>query len=220
MAINGCLPKDVSLECGLIEMYQGPLFGVEEDAISRAVESRRASFRAGRNCARAALVNLGCSKKVAIPMAKDRQPVWPSGYSGSISHTSNVCAAIVARIENYLSMGLDIESDTLASPDISSIVCRTEEYALGTENYGDNLPGVDLVKLRFVIKEAVFKTYFPVTGYFLDFQDVVVSIDLTGGRFSAKLVNREAPDIVGRRSLTGRFSIAEDHMFALALVAA
>ena len=199
-------------------MYQGPLFGVEEDTISSAVESRRASFRAGRNCARAALANLGC-QKVIIPMAEDRQPIWPSGYIGSITHTSKVCAAIVARIQNYLSMGLDVESCAPASPDITSLVCRAEEYPLLTVNHTSNRPGIDLVKLLFVIKEAVFKAYFPMTGYFIDFQDVVVSLDFPGGRFSATLVNGDAPDIVGGRRLTGRFSLAEGHVFAFVLIA-
>ncbi|MEO9111197.1 MAG: hypothetical protein ABI387_00960, partial [Lacunisphaera sp.] len=81
-----------------------PLAGVE-----RAVEKRQREFAAGRLAAKVALEKLDAVAgevalapgatitATAIPIGADRSPTWPPGIAGSITHTAEVAACVVAR---------------------------------------------------------------------------------------------------------------------------
>ena len=57
------------------------LFPEELRAIARATPARQREFALGRCCAREALALLG-GPRVAIPVGRFRDPVWPFGYVG------------------------------------------------------------------------------------------------------------------------------------------
>ena len=80
---------------GLLSLSDAPLFPVEETSVAHAVPKRRTEFRTGRAYARAALAALGCAP-APIPVGESRQPLWPNGFLGSISHSGPWvgCAAV------------------------------------------------------------------------------------------------------------------------------
>ena len=68
---------------------------------------RLADFSTGRYCAMKALEQIGI-QNVIIPIGKDREPIWPEGIVGSISHCESLTGAIVSRKADHISLGLDI----------------------------------------------------------------------------------------------------------------
>ena len=71
------------------------LYPEEAMAIERAVDKRRAEFTRGRACAREALSELGVPPQ-PIPVGTHRQPVWPLGVVGSITHCKGLVVAVAA----------------------------------------------------------------------------------------------------------------------------
>src|SRR5690242_19900117 len=85
-----------------------PLHPLEASYVAGAVEHRQRDFALGRFCARAALVLLGVGDVVIGRDARGR-PLWPSGMVGSITHTKGYAAALAARQDRFLSVGVDAE---------------------------------------------------------------------------------------------------------------
>jgi 4'-phosphopantetheinyl transferase EntD len=139
-----------------------PLHPDEAALVARAVERRRRDFTAGRACAREALAALGFPVD-ALGAHPERDPVWPAGVVGSITHTDGWVAAAVAPAAAYAGLGLDAESATPLDDALVALVCRPGEP---TDPLG--------AKAVFCAKEAVYKAVFPATRTFLEFHDVEV----------------------------------------------
>src|ERR1700712_4633719 len=75
--------------------------------VANAAGKRKIDFSTGRYCARIALANL-IAGKVSIIVGDKRQPIWPPGIVGSISHSSKLVGAVVAPNSLFLGIGLDI----------------------------------------------------------------------------------------------------------------
>lgn len=207
----------VAIQAGLIGGFANvELFPEERPAIATAAPRRLATFRAGRGCARAALRELG-SPEIAIPSAPSGAPVWPAGFVGSIAHTNEIAAAVVAPSSAVRGLGLDVEtSDPLDSVGMLQLVCRPDELiAAHDASTGENL---QRGKLIFAIKEAVYKLYSPLTGAFLEFHDLAVSLDEPAGMFLAHLADPQRPPVANARSITGVFARAGGLIVALASI--
>lgn len=134
---------------------------------------RLIDFSMGRYCAVKALEQLGI-KDVSIPIGEDREPVWPEGIVGSISHCDRLIGAIIAKSSDHISLGLDIEEIGRVTPDLWDFVFTENE-----KTYLSSLSDEDIVVRStaiFSIKEAFYKFQNPVTKTFLDFIDVEVEL--------------------------------------------
>jgi 4'-phosphopantetheinyl transferase EntD len=145
----------------------------ERSFLARAVPTRVLEFTSGRGCARAALARLGCPP-VAIAVGAQREPLWPPGFIGSITHCKGHCAAAVARwapgtAHGIASLGLDAEPALPLPQDVARVVCTDGEREWIEQHRQDGLPWDRLI---FSAKESVFKCSFPITRHFLDFHDV------------------------------------------------
>lgn len=140
-------------------------------------QKRLADFSTGRYCAIKALEQLGIQDAV-IPIGEDREPIWPEGIVGSISHCDSLTGAIVAKSSDHSSLGLDIEEIGRVTPDLWDLVFTENE-----KNYLSELSEEDTLiqsTAIFSIKEAFYKFQNPLTKTFLDFLDVEVTLpDLT-----------------------------------------
>jgi 4'-phosphopantetheinyl transferase EntD len=212
--LKSMLPPDVAFAAGAIADGGVDLFDVERSAVSGAVAKRQREFAAGRVYARAALAALACPPQ-AIPAAADRRPIWPRGFVGSISHCDHLCAAIVGRSAAYLGLGIDIDDDTPLEDGLRDIICRPDERRIVAEN-GLSADGA---KLLFVVKEAVFKAYYPATSAFLDFHEVSVELDERNRSFTATLVAAEKPSLADSRCFQGRVGRVQGHLIAVVAVA-
>ncbi len=72
-------------------------------------------------------------------------------------------------------------------------------------------------KLLFVVKEAVYKAYAPLTQAYLGFHDVRVTVDDAMERFAAEVINGVA---AGPSVIHGRLALYDGLFIALASVAA
>jgi 4'-phosphopantetheinyl transferase EntD len=190
------------------------LFPVEISAMAGAAPRRWATFRAGRACARAALLELGM-RPFAIPVDGKGAPVWPADFAGSISHTDTVAAAVVSRNPTVLGLGLDLEKDEpLDDEGMVRLICRPEELLAGGDPaHSDNL---EHGKLLFVLKESVYKACRAIDDRFLDFQDVRVAVDRRAGAFCTTFAGAEIRDRMGNRAVHGNFTRAEGFLAAIA----
>ncbi|HWG68016.1 MAG TPA: 4'-phosphopantetheinyl transferase superfamily protein [Steroidobacteraceae bacterium] len=148
------------------------LFRAELELLGRAVPKRVGEFAAGRLCARRALQELGI---VDFPLrvGDDRQPVWPQSLVGSITHTTDFCAAVVAERRRVHALGLDSEVVGDVNVEIWPRICVPEELAwIASLPEGEQRAAVTLI---FSAKEAFYKCQYSLVGDRLGFQDARVA---------------------------------------------
>jgi len=200
------LPEGVVTVEGPTGVPLDRLFAEEEAALGRVTETRRNEFTLGRQCGRRALGGLGVAAQPILP-GPSRQPVWPDGVVGSITHCARWCAAAVACSGSIASLGIDIEEHS-ALPDgvLESIAAGEElEWVERAES------GVAWDRLLFSAKESVYKVLFPLTGRWLGFDGARIRIGPEEGSFQAELC--DGPLRVGDRTmsvLSGRFGVSSD----------
>jgi 4'-phosphopantetheinyl transferase EntD len=180
----------------------------ELEAVAAAVLSRRSEFSTGRWLARRALGELSLPS-LPIPAGRARQPVWPDGAVGSISHSGTVCAAIVGRAQDYRGVGLDLELVDGLEADLADIVlapCEPPGYREAR-----------LLRLVFSAKESVYKCLYPLRGVFIDFHDVQIAIDERHETFAAVPLAESA---AGARHGVGRFVLGKHCVATVFTIAA
>ncbi|MCK6550892.1 4'-phosphopantetheinyl transferase superfamily protein [Myxococcota bacterium] len=175
----------------------------EEALVARAVLKRRREVAAGRVLARRLLTELG-APRAPLMAGPDRAPLWPAGFSGSISHTDDVCVAAVAPVQERASIGVDVEHRRALTPQLESIVLTPREHAMIAAGPGTSAI-TELPILCFSAKEAVYKAQYPFTRTILEFHDVELELDVEHGRFSARIVRAEVQGMVPAR-LEGRLA--------------
>jgi 4'-phosphopantetheinyl transferase EntD len=180
--ISTILPSDVSSYEVHGEFESKPIWPEESVFIKGAVEKRVKEFATGRFCARIALSRLGLPPG-PIPVGPNREPQWPVGIAGSITHCKNYCSAAVARIGGIVSIGIDAEIDEPIPLDVLSLISNPSEIAA----INGLSAGTHWDKLLFSAKESVFKALFPLTAQWLDFKDACIVFAPRDGSFLATL---------------------------------
>jgi 4'-phosphopantetheinyl transferase EntD len=152
----------------------------EESAhLGRAVAKRVQEFAAGRLCVRRALREYGIDQ-FPLRVAVDRQPVWPEGFVGSITHTGGLCAAAVAESRTIAAVGIDSEIVGHVTPDIWSTICVAGEADwVNSLHPSERAAAVTLI---FSAKEAFYKCQYPLVAERLDFHDLVIESETWGQR--------------------------------------
>ncbi|MGW8328572.1 4'-phosphopantetheinyl transferase superfamily protein [Streptomyces sp. NPDC055897] len=105
-------------------------------------------FTAGRRAAAAALAAAGATERT-VPRARDGRPLFPQGFTGSISHTDQL--AVAAVVPGAEAVGIDLEPATI-TPRVAAFVLREHERRLLLAPTG-SYTARDL----FAAKEAAFK---------------------------------------------------------------
>ena len=171
-ALRHILPPDVHVGGGPIGLLQRPLPATERAVLVRARGGRISEFTAGRSAARDALADCGVLQAV-LPQSKGGPPVWPAGFTGSISHARGWALAVCGPTAAVGGLGVDLE---LLQPDLElSTVATRAEIAQTTDNLAGRL---------FSAKEAAYKAQYPLTGRMLDFDEVEVTFAPTHRSFS------------------------------------
>ena len=194
-------------------------FHGEEDLVAGAVEGRRREFITTRRCARRALAGLG-HPATAIRSGPRREPLWPAGVIGSLTHCTGYRAAAVARRSDLGSLGIDAEPHGPLPNGVTRQVTLAEERALLSWLAG-SVPAIHWDRVLFSAKESVFKAWYPLTGRWLGFEDAFLSINPTSFVFSAKILV-DGVRIDGGTPLTelmGRFLVRQGLIVTAASVA-
>jgi enterobactin synthetase component D / holo-[acyl-carrier protein] synthase len=167
-----------------IGMLSGSLLNEEITILGQnAAPRRKAEFAAGRTCGRQAMRVLGLPE-MPILRGDDRQPLWPEGIVGSITHCDGYCAAAVGRATEFSAIGIDAENNEPLPANVLGAVAFGDEL-----EWVHSLPpvGVCWDRLLFSIKEAVYKAWYPRERRWLDFDQVSVALDIETTTFEARI---------------------------------
>ncbi|MEV6694612.1 4'-phosphopantetheinyl transferase superfamily protein [Micromonospora sp. NPDC051196] len=217
--IERILPAGVAAVESFGDQAGIPLFAEEEAVVARAVDKRRREFAAVRHCARTALARLGYPPGPILPGTRGA-PQWPAGVVGSMTHCDGYRAAALAHATDVLSVGIDAEPAAPLPPGVLSAVAMPSEREW-IAKLGAERPGIPWDRLLFSAKETVYKTWFPLTGRWLDFAEAEIVVRPEEGAFAARLLV-PGPLVDGRaiNAFTGRFVVADGLVLtAIALVA-
>jgi len=203
---DDALPADMAVESGDPREPSVPLFPEELALVASAVEKRQLEFGRGRQCARAALRRLGFADRPLLS-GDQREPLWPVGVVGSITHTQGLCVAAVGQQRDYAGVGIDVEpSAPLPRAVADRVASEAEMSAL------DSMPPLLAARLIFSAKEAFYKCQFYRTRQFLGFFDVSLELEAEG-EFAVHLLVDAGPLLRGDR-FRGRWRQRNGFLFS------
>ncbi len=216
--IEGILPGCVAVAEAFGDPPGAELFPEEERAIRGTAERRRREFTTTRHCARLALAELGIAP-TAIPVGARREPCWPVGVVGSLTHCEGYRAAALTAEDCLVSVGIDAEPHApMPEGMLARIACPAETIRLA--ELGEEFPDVRWDRLAFSAKESVYKAWYPVARSRLEFEDAVLDFIPSAQTFTADL-HRKGPLVDGREltRLTGRWLVLEGLVLTAVTVA-
>jgi len=206
-ALAGLYPTETRTFFSATPQSMTELWPEEFEFTSGMVDKRRAEFTHGRYCARSAMKMLGV-ESAPIRKGPNREPVWPKGIIGSISHTEQAAAAVVAKSTDLLGLGLDMEESSPLAAELIAMICLPQE---NREQDGAR------AKLLFSIKEAIYKCLYPLVNEYVDFLEMEVSLDEQALTYiaqpHAKRLDRE---LVGR--IRGRYLCHSQYIISSAWI--
>ena len=198
--------------------FQSSLGPREREAARSMVQKRIAEFSSGRHCARLAAAQLALTPKQQtqicdIAIGSSRQPLWPEGVIGSITHDDARAIVVLSVDPTCAGVGIDLQSfaERQSMSELHGIIGSKTEVRAAVDQLSRSTAYTDVVQnegldtasaVVFSIKEAVFKCFFPIFGIWIDFTDV--TIDLACHEVDGFSCHAMRPCIVG--SYTVRFS--------------
>lgn len=110
-------PDRIAICAAPIADHTDVLHDEEIAILKKAVNKRKIQFSTGR------MLSRRCFELLNLPPAPvlqgiNREPVWPEGIKGSISHTDSFCVSAVTENINILSLGIDIEKADGVTPEL------------------------------------------------------------------------------------------------------
>ena len=214
--IEELLPGTAAVAEAFDDPPDAVLLPAEEALLVNAVEPRRREFRTVRHLARQALAELGIPP-VPVLCGPSREPCWPAGVVGSITHCAGYRAAVVAPEAALVTVGIDAEpNEPLPTGVLAEVATPEERVWVGV--YLDAHPAVRWDRLLFSIKEAVYKAWFPLARRWLDFEEAVVRVDPSQGTFTARILvpGPPLPDGGALTALSGRWLVRQGLVLAAA----
>lgn len=183
------------------------------ETVARSVRKRQAEYYFGRLAARMGLSRLA-QASAHVGSGPFREPLWPKGITGSITHSERYAAAVVTAEPVVDSVGIDIES--IVSPDalqalLTTALSQSETSYLQQITW---LPVNFLVTTVFSAKESFFKAAFPKVREYFDFSAVsLVDFDETKRRLCFRVDQSLGPEFApGQHVELGFDRIGEDNV--------
>lgn len=185
------------------------------NAVRHAAHKRQAEFLGGRIAAREALAARGLPG--CIPgTGEKREPLWPPGWTGSITHSHNVAMAVVLPSSPDLpnGVGLDIEPvlDLKLLLEIRHSVMDGAEadLLLSSTTMSFNEGGTLLLSA----KESLFKALFYQVGDWFDF-DAARLTSFDDEVFTLQLTRSLAPHLLAGRQFRGTYRAFDNQLLTL-----
>lgn len=205
------LPDAIAVSESASPVGLDTLLPAERPFVEQSVEKRRLDFATGRHRARAALATLGLeAASCAIGVGEHRQPMWPAGVIGSITHCEGRYAAAVARYGEFVALGIDVEQNVELTDDVVRATSHARESAALPAVAGLSWPTV-----LFSAREAVFKAWYPRVGTWLDFLDVTIELDPASGAFGVQFLGAQErrARLAGLLGLNGNVRWNPSHIY-------
>jgi 4'-phosphopantetheinyl transferase EntD len=179
------LPAEVIVVEAFADLPGAVLFPEEDVVVSRAVDNRRREFTTTRLLARSALSRLGFPPTAILP-GDGGAPTWPPGAVGSMTHCTGYRAAAAARTRDVHAIGIDAEEHDRLPAGVLDLISDGAER-LELVRLAAQVSAIQWDRLLFSAKESVYKTWFPLTGRWLDFAEVRVTTR-PDGTFTARFL--------------------------------
>ncbi len=203
--IGSLLPAGIAVAEATGELNGAYLLPEEQACLKSASEKRSREFTTGRTCARRALAEIGVNPTPILP-GSSRQPLWPAGVTGSITHCEGYCAAAVARRDRFMTIGIDAEThEQLPAGVVEIVALEAERRWLSSLSQH----AIHWDRVLFSVKESVYKAWFPLTEKWLEFKDVIVDMDPKSQSFQARVLLEPPTANHSLTVFTGRYLIAE-----------
>lgn len=193
--------------------------------LQQASSRRQAEFLAGRFAAKAALQAAGYTGTETPGIGPQRQPLWPEGYCGSITHHRQQALAVAALISDEIAgIGLDLEglmADSVAREIADELLANPAEQHLVAS--GLLLPYTTLMTLIFSAKESLFKALFPLLpksasgqGDIKGFDTAsLVAVSLQPAEFTLVLNEDWGPQLPAGKAFRGSWQLQQDQLLTL-----
>lgn len=176
-----------------------------------AAPKRQADFLVGRYLAKLALSQLSI-KDQDIRIGKNREPLWPNGVIGSISHASPHAICMLANEDAVNYLGVDIENliPTRLINEIQTNIVTAQEMLLFDEDVFSRQTAFTLI---FSAKESLFKALFPQVKHFFDFLDArVISADPQRSQLSLSLCRVLSQAYKANDSFTAYYEVRKNYV--------
>jgi len=151
-----------------------------------AGDKRRNEFMLGRSASFSALKQVGFSSPPPVLRGNMNEPLWPRGFIGSISHSTDIALCAVCPDSEASGIGIDIEElDGEIEDGMFELVCNPSELKWVRESRrGESMR----FRMIFSAKEAAYKAFFPLVHNFMDFRDVELKWTRKNSGFSGILL--------------------------------
>jgi enterobactin synthetase component D len=187
------------------------------EQVRPAVRKRKAEYLAGRYLCRILLGERGLPTLVAN--GSHRQPLWPAGWIGSVTHTYDTAVCCLASQAAVNILGIDVERwlDADAAASIAPGIVNRDEEA----RFVGPWPYREALTLAFSAKESLFKAVFPQVGAYFDFDCAEwIGADHAAGTFSLRIAKTLTAAIPAGRLYRGYFEDWGDCLVTLIAEAA
>ncbi|HTF48232.1 MAG TPA: 4'-phosphopantetheinyl transferase superfamily protein [Pseudonocardia sp.] len=206
--IEKLLPAGVACAEAFTDVAESLMYPEEAAEVAKAVEKRRREFGTARHCARRAMAELGVAPAPVLP-GERREPIWPAGVVGSMTHCAGYRAAALALAEGMHSIGIDAEPHAPLPDGVLGAIARDEELPRLAKLAAAE-PSVHWDRMLFCAKESVYKAWFPLARRWLGFEEASVTLESTGDFHAELLVPGPRVDGVELRGFTGRWLVEAD----------
>ncbi|MFF5721167.1 4'-phosphopantetheinyl transferase [Streptomyces buecherae] len=183
--IGDIVPAGVAVADSFGDLPDARLFPEEEAGVRSAIDRRRREYATVRHLARQAMKDLGIPA-VAILSGARREPLWPSGVVGSMTHCAGYRAAALSFDADHASIGIDAEPHAPLPEGLLTKVAHPDEVP-HLARLTAARPEVHWDRLLFSAKEAVYKAWYPLARRWLGFQEARLAFDPASDGFTAEL---------------------------------
>lgn len=189
-----------------VNFYSDDLFEVLKQPVpfflKNASIKRKAEYFAGRYCGQRLLENKPISSVID---SCQRVPLWPEGWSGSISHTENHAIAIVAHQSACILPGVDIENlnfeSVLESQNVFASLEEREFLLKSKTPYSLGL------LMLFSAKESLYKSIWIKVRRILEFGSAkIVGLNEVQQSFTLALTDSLASTLKSGSEFNGRYA--------------
>ncbi|MER2494081.1 4'-phosphopantetheinyl transferase family protein [Catenovulum sediminis] len=192
------------------------------DRQKKAVVKRRSEFLAGRYMAQLAMRTLQQKAQSSftngiatfaqqqVQVGDNREPIWPEGLQGSISHSENKAICVVKPASPSTFIGLDLEHYAASSTanELAKFVMSDTEIALIEKL---PLPKHIAFTLVFSAKESLYKALYPYIQQFFGFDCAnLLSVDMHNQTLCLELNHPKLATLKFDNCFTCQFSFWQD----------
>ena len=206
-------PSSEAMLLAVDKTYLDLLPAAEKALVANAAPIRQIQFASGRVAARDALRKLGESV-VTLQIGSMREPLWPEGIVGTITHTNRWALAWVARQSHHVGLGVDLEHATQL-PDRAWSMILSEAEQRWTKSCTDRQLAATVL---FSVKESIYKAVFPTVRRFVDFDEIELAFD-PDDRLIARPAAQLSAELRGLQ-LQSDFIISDDSVASWAMLIA